>query len=72
MTYIVRKIISGRPYFYLIESKKVAGKVHKKTVAYLGKNPAIAEIRETLADLTRLESEKIIKQFKILLKKGGA
>jgi len=54
MTYIVRKIISGRPYFYLIESKKVA------------------EIRETLADLTRLESEKIIKQFKILLKKGGA
>ena len=68
MAYIVKKVISGRPYFYLVESKRIAGKVRKKTIAYLGANPTIAELREVLADFTHMESEKVIKQFKLFAK----
>lgn len=69
MAYVVRKVINGKPYLYLIESKRVGGKVKKKTIAYLGTNPTIAEIREKLADLTRSESEIVIKKLKSIV--GG-
>ena len=70
MAYIVKKIIKGRPYYYLLTSKRVGKKVKKKTIAYLGSNFTIAELREKLADLTRLESEKVIKQFKSVIKRN--
>jgi len=70
MTYVKRKIINGKLYYYLLSSKRVGKKVKKKTVAYLGTNPAIAELREKLADLTKLESETIIKQLKSFAKRN--
>ena len=70
MTYVKRKIIHGKPNYYLLSSKRVGKKVKKKTVAYLGTNPAIAELREKLADLTKLESETIIKQLKSFAKRN--
>ena len=43
MSFIVKKIINGREYFYLNENKRIDGKVKTKTLAYLGKNRKEAE-----------------------------
>ncbi len=43
MSFIVRKKIHGREYFYLNENKRVGGKVKTKTLAYLGKNKKDAD-----------------------------
>src|SRR3989344_5864372 len=43
MSFIVKKTINGKDYFYLNENKRVDGKVKTKTLAYLGKNRNDAE-----------------------------
>ncbi|MBI2042995.1 glycine--tRNA ligase [Candidatus Pacearchaeota archaeon] len=43
MTFIVKKNIKGREYYYLNENKRIDGKVKTKTLAYLGKNRKDAE-----------------------------
>jgi len=43
MAFIVKKIINGREYYYLRESKRENGKVKAKTIAYLGKTKKGAE-----------------------------
>jgi glycyl-tRNA synthetase len=43
MTFIVKKEISGKEYYYLRESKRVNGKVKAINVAYLGANKKEAE-----------------------------
>ncbi len=37
MSFIVKKTISGKDYYYLNENKRIDGKVKTKTIAYLGK-----------------------------------
>ena len=39
MGYIEKKVISGRPYYYLTESKRVGKNKWKKTRKYLGTKP---------------------------------
>ena len=46
--FIEKKIISGKPYYYLREKTRKRGKWVTDTVAYLGKNIAIAYIRVLL------------------------
>src|SRR3989344_2379798 len=48
--YIIKKIISGKEYFYLRKSERKGKKVISKTIAYLGKN--------------RKEAEKKLEEFK--------
>jgi len=43
MSYIIKKKVGEREYFYLRESKRKGGKVISKTIAYLGKNRKEAE-----------------------------
>lgn len=43
MAFVVKKKIRGNEYYYLNENKRVGGKVKTKTIAYLGKNKALAE-----------------------------
>lgn len=43
MSFIVKKNINGKDYFYLNENKRVEGKVKTKTIAYLGKTREEAE-----------------------------
>lgn len=49
MSFIVKKNINGKEYFYLNENKRIDGKVKTKTLAYLGK--------------TRKEAEEKMKEF---------
>ena len=43
MSFIVKKTIHNKEYYYLNENKRVNGKVKTKTLAYLGKNRREAE-----------------------------
>ncbi len=43
MAFIVKKKISGKEYYYLVERIREGGKVKSKTIAYLGKEKAGAE-----------------------------
>lgn len=43
MSFIVKKNIGGKEYFYLNENKRIDGKVKTKTLAYLGKTRKEAE-----------------------------
>lgn len=52
MAYIVKKIISGKPYYYLRESKRIKDKVVTKNIAYFGKKrPLKKEIEAKLNEL---------------------
>jgi len=52
MAYIVKKIISGMPYYYLRESKRIGDKVVSKNIAYFGKKkPLKREIKEKLQEI---------------------
>jgi len=57
MAFIVKKIISGKGYYYLNENKRADGKVKKKASIYLGK--------------TKKEAEKKAKEFLAKLKKDS-
>jgi Na+-translocating ferredoxin:NAD+ oxidoreductase RnfD subunit len=50
MTYIEKKIIKGKPYYYLKKSERVGGRVKTETVAYFGKNLNAAKAAEAVAD----------------------
>jgi glycyl-tRNA synthetase len=43
MSFIVKKKVHGKEYFYLNENKRIDGKVKTKTLAYLGKTRGEAE-----------------------------
>jgi len=36
MAFIRKKLIKGRPYYYIVESKLIRGKVKQKVIYYIG------------------------------------
>lgn len=59
MSFVVKKTINGRDYYYLNENKRVDGKVKTKSIAYLGKTKTQAEkkAKEIIKKMS-LEKEK--------------
>jgi len=51
MVYIYKKVIHGKPYYYLRISRRVKGKIIVKDIAYLGNNAL--ELEEKLKKLER-------------------
>lgn len=62
MVYIAKKIIKGHTYYYLMESKRIKGKVKTKTIKYLGKSKKLAQ--EKLKDLQKPKLKQKIKVLK--------
>lgn len=58
MAFVVKKIISGKDYYYLNENKRIEGKVKTKTLAYLGKNQK--EAKKKAKKLIKEMDKKII------------
>ena len=74
MVYVVRKIINGKPYYYLKQSKRVGDKVVSKNVAYFGKKkPTKREIEEKMKKVgpkeTQIERPVVPKETSIMLNK---
>jgi len=68
MSFIVKKNISGKGYYYLNENKREGDKVKTKTIAYLGKTKKIAEkkMKEILKESEKkTESKNEEKEIKI-------
>ena len=67
MAFVVKKVISGKDYYYLNENKRVDGKVKTKTLAYLGKSEKQAEkkAKEIIANLSeqQIKSKEIIENM---------
>ncbi len=62
MSFVVKKTISGKDYYYLNENKRVDGKVRTKSLAYLGKTKKEAEkkakeIKEKMNNEPKIKSE---------------
>ncbi|MBS3103148.1 Fic family protein [Candidatus Woesearchaeota archaeon] len=55
MVYIYKKVIHGKPYYYLRISRRVKGKIIVKDIAYLGNNAL--ELEEKLKKLPSYNSE---------------
>lgn len=55
--FIEKKIIKGKPYYYLREKVKKRGRWISDTVAYLGKNFLVAYIRAILIMLKIIKPE---------------
>ncbi|NQU79880.1 Fic family protein [Candidatus Woesearchaeota archaeon] len=55
MVYIYRKMVGGRPYYYLRVSERKSGKLVVKDVAYLGS--AISEVEDKLNNLSEFQDE---------------
>ncbi|MFA5543768.1 MAG: Fic family protein [Bacilli bacterium] len=55
MVYIYKKLISGKPYYYLRASKREGKKVLTKDLAYLGSD--INKVREEINNLTKYKFE---------------
>src|SRR3990167_8311479 len=56
MVYIVKRLINGKPYYYLKESKRFGKKVVSKCIAYIGKKrPTKAQVK---AKVEQLKQEK--------------
>jgi hypothetical protein len=36
MAFVRKKVIGGRPYFYLVENKRINGKVVQRVLKYVG------------------------------------
>ncbi|MFC1728387.1 glycine--tRNA ligase [Nanoarchaeota archaeon] len=50
MAYVIKKIVNGRPYYYLKQSKRLGNRVVSKTIAYFGKKkPTKQEIEKKLS-----------------------
>jgi len=67
MSFIVKKKISGKEYFYLRESKRVGGKVKAVTICYLGKTKKEAEekkkeIEEGLKNKEVIQKDKMVEE----------
>ena len=57
MAFIVKKTINGKGYYYLNETKRINGKVHTKSLAYLGKTKKQAE-KMAREIIKKIEKEK--------------
>ncbi len=55
MAYIYKKLIHGKPYYYLRTSKRIKGKVVVKDIAYLGNN--LSKIKTKLSSLQQYKKE---------------
>jgi glycyl-tRNA synthetase len=64
MAFVVKKVISGKDYYYLNENKRIDGKVKTKTLAYLGKSEKQAEkkAKEIIENMNKEPQKKEIKQ----------
>lgn len=59
MAYIVKKIIHGKPYYYLRVSKRIGGKVVSKNIAYFGKKrPLKKEVESKLIEIRKIKKVK--------------
>ena len=58
MSFIVKKNISGKDYYYLQKSVREEGKVKSKMVAYLGKNKEEAEKKAEELKMNKEEKQK--------------
>ncbi len=66
MAYVYKKLIHGKPYYYLRISKRVKGKVVVKDIAYLGSD--ISELRKKLDRLPLLYKSDIRKAYRNIKK----
>lgn len=58
--FIRAKVISGKKYYYLVESYRSNGKVCQRDLAYLGKmNTVEAAVRELKADVAGWEGSRL-------------
>lgn len=65
MVYIYKKVIHGKPYYYLRISKRVNGKIIVKDVAYLGNNTLDLENKlEKLPSIYKNEIRKAYRNIK--------
>ena len=49
MAYLRKRRIGRGTYFYIVESRRRAGKVQQKTLEYLGRDPDPKRLRKALA-----------------------
>ncbi len=45
MAFVREKIIGGKKYYYLVENKKINGKVRQKVLAYIGDKEKLTKLR---------------------------
>lgn len=62
MAYLYKKVVSGRPYYYLRISKRINGKLAVKDIAYLGSD--VSKIREKLKDIPSKYKEEIRQAYR--------
>ena len=60
MPFIVKKIISNQPYYYLRTSKRVGNKIKAITLAYLGKDKTDSEKKAAIIT-SQLKKSKNLK-----------
>jgi glycyl-tRNA synthetase len=63
MSFVVKKTINGREYYYLNENKRIDGKVKTKTIAYLGKTKTQAQ-KKAKEILRNIKMDKQIEEKK--------
>lgn len=61
MAYIYKKLIQGKPYYYLRVSKRLKGKIVVKDIAYLGSD--VEKIKENLGKLPKKEVRSAYKNI---------
>ena len=66
MSFVVKKTINGKDYYYLNENKRVDGKVKTKTLAYLGKTKTQAQkkAKEFLKEMEKENKKEKTKEKK--------
>jgi len=67
MAYVYKKIIHGKPYYYLRLSERVKGKIIVKDIAYLGGDAS--EIEGKLKDLPKVYKKEIRDAYRNISKK---
>lgn len=61
MAYVVKKLVNGKPYYYLKESKRIGNKVISRTLAYLGKKkPTKADIEAKIASVVPKTNKAVV------------
>jgi len=55
MAFLRKKIIKGNPYFYLVENKRINGKVRQKVIKYIG---TFKNIELALKELQEVQNDK--------------
>lgn len=48
MVYITKKKVGGHEYYYLVDAKRVDGKVKQKMLAYIGDKEALKRLYENI------------------------